>query len=68
MNEKEVMNAQMEKFFFTWVLEHPTQFYKVESEFFKNEDIQFIYKVVRDEFLVSKSKKVTHSTTNSRDD
>ena len=57
MNEKEVMNVQMEKFFFTWVLEHPTQFYKVEPEFFKNEDIQFIYKVVRDEFVISKSKR-----------
>lgn len=56
-NEKEVMNAQMEKFFFTWILDHSTQFYKVEPEFFKNEDIQFIYKVVRDEFIVSKSKK-----------
>lgn len=57
MNEKEVMNAQMEKFFFTWVLEHPTQFEKVEPTFFKNEDIQFIYTVVRDEFLVSKEKR-----------
>ena len=58
MNEKEVMNAQMEKFFFTWVLDHPTQFYKVEPAFFKNEDIQFIYTIVRDEYTVSKSKKV----------
>lgn len=57
MIEKEVMNAQMEKFFFTWILEHPNQFYKIEPEFFKNDDIQFIYKVVRDEFMVSKDKK-----------
>jgi replicative DNA helicase len=57
MNEKEVMNVQMEKFFFTWILDHPTQFYKVEPDFFKNEDIQFIYRIVRDEFSVSKSKK-----------
>lgn len=57
MIEKEVMNAQMEKFFFTWILDHPTQFYKIESDFFKNDDIQFIYKVVRDEFIVSKDKK-----------
>lgn len=57
MNEKEVMNAQMEKFFFTWVLDHPTQFYKVEPSFFKNEDIQFIYTVVRDEYIVSKEKR-----------
>jgi len=58
MNEKEVMNAQMEKYFFTWILEHQTQFEKVEPEFFKNEDIQFIYKVIRNEFLVAKDKKV----------
>lgn len=57
MNEKEVMNVQMEKFFFTWILDHPTQFYKVEPAFFKNDDIQFIYKIVRDEFLISKEKR-----------
>jgi hypothetical protein len=57
MNDNEVMNSQMEKFFFTWILDHPTQFYKVEPEFFKNDTIQFIYKVVRDEFLVSKEKR-----------
>jgi len=57
MNENEVMNAQTEKFFFTYILDNPTQFYKVEPGFFKNEDIQFIYTVVRDEFLVSKNKK-----------
>lgn len=57
MNEKEVMNVQMEKLFYTWISEHPTQFYKVLPEYFKNEDIQSIYKIVRDEFIVSKSRK-----------
>lgn len=57
MNDKEVMNAQTEKFFFTYILDNPTQFYKVDPGFFKNEDIQFIYKIVRDEFIVSKNKK-----------
>jgi len=57
MIEKEVMNVQMEKYFFTYVLDNPTQFVKVEPSFFKNDDIQFIYKVVRDEFIVSKSKR-----------
>jgi hypothetical protein len=57
MNEKEVMNAQMEKYFFSWILEHPIQFEKIEPEFFKNEDIQFIYRVIRGEFLVAKDKK-----------
>jgi replicative DNA helicase len=54
MNEKETMNVQMEKFFFTWVYEHPTQFFKVEPEYFKNDEIRFIYKIVRDEYVVSK--------------
>jgi len=57
-NQKEVMNAGMEKDFFTWIMDHPTQFYKVEPSFFKNEDIQFIYKIIRDEYIINKSKKV----------
>jgi replicative DNA helicase len=51
---KETMNVQMEKFFFTWVCEHPSQFVKVEPQYFKNDDIRFIYKIVRDEYIVSK--------------
>lgn len=57
MNEKEVMNVQMEKFFFTWILDHPTQFYKIDPSFFKNDDIQFVYRVVRDEYVIQKEKK-----------
>lgn len=52
---KETMNVQMEKFFFTWVYEHPTQFFKVEPDYFKNDEIRFIYKVVKDEYVVSKN-------------
>lgn len=51
----ETMNVQMEKFFFTWILEHPSQFFKVEPSFFKNEEIQFMYKIIRDEYIVSKN-------------
>jgi len=57
MNDNETMNVQTEKFFFTYILDNPTQFYKIEPSFFKNDDIQFIYSVVRDEFIVSKNKR-----------
>jgi len=55
MNEKETMNVQMEKFFFTWILDHSSQFFNVEPEYFKNDEIRFIYKVVRDEYIISKN-------------
>jgi len=55
MNEKETMNVQMEKLFFTWVLEHPTQFFKVQPEYFKNDEIQFIFKIIKDEYVLSKN-------------
>ena len=45
----------MEKFFFTWIYEHPSQFFKVEPEYFKNDDIRFIFKIVKDEYVVSKN-------------
>lgn len=49
----EVMNTNMEKHYFAWILEHPEQFSKVEPYFFKNKDILFIYTVIRDEYLKS---------------
>ena len=55
MNEKETMNVQMEKLFFTWVLEHPTQFFKVLPEYFKNDEIKFIFKIIKDEYVLSKN-------------
>ena len=56
MNEK--MNVGMEKVFFHHILDNGEQFYKVEPYFFKNDDIQFIYSIVRNEFIVSKNKNV----------
>jgi len=56
MNEK--MNAGMEKVFFQHILDNSEQFYKVEPYFFKNDDIQFIYTIVRDEYILSKTKNV----------
>jgi len=50
----EKMNIGLEKVFFKHILENPEQFYKVDDYFFKNNDIQFIYSVVREEYIVSK--------------
>lgn len=52
----EVMNVNMEKNFFSYVMENPSQFSRVENYFFKNDNIQFIYTIVKDEYL--KSKKI----------
>lgn len=54
----EKVNAGLEKVFFHYILEHPDQFLKVEPYFFRNDDIQFIYSVVRNEYLLSKKKVV----------
>jgi len=58
----EKMNTGMEKIFFQYILDHPDQFLKVEPYFFKNEDIQFIYNVVKNEYVVSKNKSVPTPT------
>jgi KaiC/GvpD/RAD55 family RecA-like ATPase len=36
-------------------MENPEQFSKVEPYFFRNSDIQFVYTVIRDEYLISES-------------
>jgi len=51
----EIMNTNMEKHYFTYVIDNPDQFSKVEPFFFKNSDIQFIYTVIREEYLKSES-------------
>ena len=50
-----VANTNMEKHYFIWIMDHPEQFSKVEPYFFKNQDIQFIYSVIQDEYLKSES-------------
>ena len=51
----EVMNTNMEKHYFIHILDNPDQFSKVEPVFFKNSDIQFIYTVIREEYIRSES-------------
>jgi len=56
MSEK--VTVGLEKVFFQHILENPDQIIKVEPYFFKNDDIQFIYNVVREEYILSKNKNV----------
>ena len=51
----DTMNTNMEKHYFIWIMDNPEQLSKVESYFFKNQDIQFIYTVIREEYLKSES-------------
>ena len=51
----EAMNTNMEKHFFIYILDTPDQFSKVEPYFFNNSDIQFVYTVIREEYLRSES-------------
>jgi len=52
----DTMNTNMEKHYFVWIMDNPEQFSKVEPYFFKNQDIQFIYTVIREEYLKSESR------------
>jgi len=52
----DTMNTNMEKHYFIWIMDNPEQFSKVEPYFFKNQDIQFIYTVIREEYLKSESR------------
>ena len=51
----ETMNTNMEKHYFIYILDNPDQFSKVETYFFKNSDIMFVYTVIREEYLRSES-------------
>ena len=54
----EVVNTNIEKLFFAKILDDPAQFYKVEPFFFRNDQIRFIYEVIRDNYINSKDKVV----------
>jgi hypothetical protein len=53
---KETLNTGMEKVYFHYVLENPNQFSMVEPYFFRNENIQFIYTIIREDYLNSKNR------------
>lgn len=54
----EVVTANLEKIFLTYILQNPNQISRVEPHFFQNESIQFVYGIIRDGFVNSKSKIV----------
>jgi replicative DNA helicase len=55
---QEVIDTNMEKLFFSYIMENSEQFYKVEPFFFKNTEISFVYQVIREEYLKSKNKVI----------
>jgi hypothetical protein len=57
----ETMNTNMEKHYFTYILDNPEQFSKVEPYFFKNSDINFIYTVIREEYIKGETHIVPSS-------
>ena len=54
----EVVNTNLEKLFFAKILSDPNQFYKVEPFFFRNDQIRFVYEIIRDSYINSKEKVV----------
>jgi hypothetical protein len=54
----ETINTNLEKLFFAKIMEEPNQFYKVESHFFENTQIRFIYDVIREYYIKSIDKIV----------
>ena len=56
-----VNNTNMEKHYFIYILDNPDQFSKVEPFFFRNSDIQFIYTIIREEYLRSEGHIVPSS-------
>lgn len=52
----EVVNTNLEKLFFAKIKEDPSQFYKVEPFFFRNEQIRFVYEIIREDYINGKDK------------
>ena len=52
------ITAQLEKVFFHWILKNPHFIKVTEGNYFKNEDIKFIYNVIREEWFLSTDKIV----------
>lgn len=57
----EMMTVNLERLFFSYILENPEQIEKVEPSNFKKDEIQFVYNIVREEYLNSKKRQLpTH--------
>lgn len=56
------MTSNLEKIFMNWIFKNPEHFKIVEPFFFENEDIQVVYRSVRDEYIKSKDKEVPKTT------
>lgn len=54
----EIVNTNLEKLFFAKIKEDSAQFYKVEPFFFRNEQIRFVYEVIREDYIKGKDKVV----------
>ena len=54
----ESVNTNLEKLFFAKILEEPNQFFKVESKYFENEHIRFVYDIIREYYIKCKDKIV----------
>jgi hypothetical protein len=54
----EVMNTNMELIYFSWIMENPDQFSKVEPAFFKKDEIQFVYNIIREHYINSPKKNI----------
>jgi len=55
------MTANLEKQFFNWILRNPNHFRIVMGFYFENEDIRFVYDVIRNEYMSSEDKQVPSS-------
>lgn len=55
-------NVNLEKAFFTKILNEPEQFYKVKTHFFMNEQIRIVYDVISTEYIESDNKVVPSPT------
>lgn len=58
MKGTSTVTAQLEKLFLHWVLKNPHFFKVVEGNYFKNEEIKFIYNAIRNEWFSSTDKIV----------
>jgi len=57
MSTTSTVTPQLEKLFLHWIFKNSQFFKSVEGNFFKNEDLKFVYNAARNEFLFSQDKQ-----------